>query len=167
MASLIFFILSIFVVISSLLVILQRNPVYSALYLIFTFFSMAGIFLILGAEFIAAIQVIVYAGAIMVLFLFVIMMLNLEREAETSSPHPWQKVFAVFFGLVLLITLGGAVYSGVLQVQPAIAVARPAVENTKAVAALLFTDYLLPFEIASILLLAAIVGAIYLARKES
>jgi len=166
MASLIFLILGVLVVISSLLVILQRNPVYSALYLVFTFFSMAGIFLILGAEFIAAIQVIVYAGAIMVLFLFVIMMLNLEREPEAPGQHPWQKVFAVFFGLVLLITLGGAVYSGVLKAEPVRAVAKPAVENTKAVAALLFTDYLLPFEIASVLLLAAIVGAIYLAKRE-
>jgi len=167
MTSLIFFILSILVAVASLLVILQRNPVYSALYLVFSFFSMAGIFLILGAEFIAAIQVIVYAGAIMVLFLFVIMMLNLEREAETPSRHPWQKVFAVFFGLILLITLGGAVYTGVMKVKPISAAAQPVVENTKAVAALLFTDYLLPFEIASILLLVAVVGAIYLARRES
>ncbi|MBW2146434.1 MAG: NADH-quinone oxidoreductase subunit J [Deltaproteobacteria bacterium] len=166
MVSLIFFILSIMVIVASLMVILQRNPVYSALYLVFTFFSMAGIFLILGAEFIAAIQVIVYAGAIMVLFLFVIMMLNLEREPETPSPHPWQRSFAVFFGLILLLTLGGAVYSGVLKVEPAGAPVQPFVENTKAVAALLFTDYLLPFEIASILLLVAIVGAIYLAKRE-
>lgn len=166
MTTLIFFILSILVVVASLMVILQRNPIYSALYLVFTFFSMAGIFLILGAEFIAAIQVIVYAGAIMVLFLFVIMMLNLEREAETPSPHPWQKIFGLFFGLVLLVTLGGAVYSGVLKVEPAKAAAPPAVENTKAVAALLFTDYLLPFEIASILLLVAIVGAVYLAKRK-
>lgn len=167
MASLIFFILSIVVVVASLMVILQRNPIYSALYLVFTFFSMAGIFLLLGAEFIAAIQVIVYAGAIMVLFLFVIMMLSLEREEETPSQHPWQRRFAVIFGLILLITLGGAVYSGVLKVGPTKVAVQPAVENTKAVAALLFTDYLLPFEIASILLFVAIVGAVYLAKKGS
>jgi NADH-quinone oxidoreductase subunit J len=161
------------VLISSLGVVLQRNPLYSALFLILTFLAMAGLYLLLGAEFIAIVQVIVYAGAVMVLFLFVIMLLNLDKETHERVPgHRFQKFFgvAVVVVMVPLIGLGistALLYSG-SQLGPkgnfSVQVAEK-VSNTKAVASLLFTDYLLPFEITSILLLATMIGVVYLARR--
>lgn len=98
-------------VITALLVILQRNPVASAIFLIMTLFSLAGIYLLLEAPFIAAIQVLVYAGAIMVLFLFVIMLLNLEKEQKIITRNRLQKIFGVFLGIVLLMQLGMVFHS--------------------------------------------------------
>lgn len=163
----IFGILALLTVASAVMVILQRNPIYSALYLIFAFFSMAGLFLLLGAEFIAVIQVVVYAGAVMVLFIFVIMLLNLEKEpVEVTTPHKVQIFLAGLFGLILFATLGFAVNYGIAPVTPKATKVISFADNTREVAKLLFTKYLLPFEIASVLLLAAIVGAVYLSKRQ-
>ena len=158
-----FLVLAIAAVISAVLVIALRNAVASAIYLIITLLCLAGIYLLLQAPFIAVIQVLVYAGAIMVLFLFVIMLLNPGREKRSSERIRLIKAVGVAMGVVLLAQLG-IVFSAVVVVKPA---GTPAAQgSTESVARLLFTDYLLPFEIASILLLAAIVGAIILAKRE-
>jgi NADH-quinone oxidoreductase subunit J len=163
-----FVVLAVVTVITAILVIVQRNPVASAIYLIITLFSLAGVYLLLNAPFIAVIQVLVYAGAIMVLFLFVIMLLNLEKEKRLITRHRLQKVLGVFLGVILLALIGMIFNSVLLEGSkgkfPPEKVA--ALGNTEVVARLLFTDYLLPFEITSVLLLVAIIGAIVLAKRQ-
>jgi NADH-quinone oxidoreductase subunit J len=163
-----FILLAVVTTITAILVIVQRNPVASAIYLIITLFCLAGIYLLLSAQFIAVIQVLVYAGAIMVLFLFVIMLLNLEKEKKIITRHRLQKVLGVFLGVILLAQIGMIFNSVLLEGGkgnfPPEKVA--AIGNTEVVARLLFTDFLLPFEITSVLLLVAIIGAIVLAKKQ-
>jgi NADH-quinone oxidoreductase subunit J len=163
-----FTVLAVVTVITAILVIVQRNPVASAIYLIITLFSLAGVYLLLNAQFIAIIQVLVYAGAIMVLFLFVIMLLNLEKEKKLITRHRLQKVLGVFLGVALLAQIGMIFNSVLLEGSkgkfPPEKVA--ALGNTEVVARLLFTEYLLPFEITSVLLLVAIIGAIVLAKRQ-
>lgn len=159
--------------ISSFFVIFHKSPLHSALFLILAFLSFAALYLVLGAEFVALIQVIVYAGAVMVLFLFVIMLLNLDTEKrDWLTKQIPQKIlgFAIVVILAPLIGLGIStplLYSksqlGV-QGMPGPQVGEQ-VSNTISVAALLFTDYLLPFELISVLLLVAMVGVVYLARR--
>ncbi|MFH2011450.1 MAG: NADH-quinone oxidoreductase subunit J [Pseudomonadota bacterium] len=163
-----FFSIATVVLVSAILVICFRNPVHSALSLVLTFFSLAGLYVLLNAQFIAAIQVIVYAGAIMVLFLFVIMLLNLDKEKRLGEKHPLQKAFGIAIAGFLLVALGSIVITGVLYGDKGIYTDAKLnlLGNTKAIAGLLFTDWVLPFEIASILLLAAMVGAIVLSKKE-
>jgi len=146
------------------LVVFQKHPLRSALWLIVNFFAVAGIYLLAHAEFIAAIQVIVYAGAVMVLFLFVIMLLNIRQpEAEPKIPFIGQKlggiVLAGFTGLILIY----GVTRSVLKTGKEMA---PGLGNTESIARSLFTDYLLPFEVTSVLLLVAIVGAVVLAKSK-
>jgi NADH-quinone oxidoreductase subunit J len=163
-----FTVLAVVTVITAILVIVQRNPVASAIFLIITLFSLAGIYLLLNAQFIAVIQVLVYAGAIMVLFLFVIMLLNLEKEKKIITRHRLQKVLGIFLGIILLAQIGMVFNSVLLEgtkgTFPPEKVA--SLGNTQVVARLLFTDYLLPFEITSVLLLVAIIGAIVLAKRQ-
>jgi NADH-quinone oxidoreductase subunit J len=163
-----FVILAVFTVVTAILVIVQRNPVSSAIFLILTFLALAGIYLLLHAEFIAAIQVLVYAGAIMVLFLFVIMLLNLEKEKRTVTRNRLLKGVGVLLGLALLVQIGTVFQKVLLEGTkgsfPPEKVA--SLGNTQVVAQLLFTDFLLPFEITSALLLVAIIGAIMLAKRE-
>jgi len=159
-----FFILAAVALISGGLVVFQRHPLRSALWLIVNFFAVAGIYLLAHAEFIAAIQVIVYAGAIMVLFLFVIMLLNLRRpEEDPVIPHVGQKllgtVLACFTGLIM-------VYAYRCAKLPAAREMVPGLGNTETIARSLFTNYLLPFEVTSVLLLVAIVGAVVLAKTR-
>jgi NADH-quinone oxidoreductase subunit J len=163
-----FVILAAVTVVTALLVILQRNPVASAIFLIMTFFSLAGIYLLLEAPFLAAIQILVYAGAIMVLFLFVIMLLNLEKERKVITPNRLQKIFGIFLGIVLMAQIGMVFQSVLLTGEKGgfLPEKVAALGNTEVVARLLFTDFLLPFEITSVLLLVAIIGAIILAKRE-
>ncbi len=159
-----FMVLAAVALISGVLVVFQTHPLRSALWLIVNFFAVAGLYLLAHAEFIAAIQVIVYAGAIMVLFLFVIMLLNLRQpEEQLARPRLGLKMAG--------ITL--AVFSAVLMAMGfARVVIKPVTEtpvglgNTESVARLLFTDYLLPFEVTSVLLLVAIVGSVVLAKAK-
>ena len=161
---LIFFGLAAVALIAGVLVVFQTSPLHSALWLIVNFFAVAGIYLLLHAEFIAAIQIIVYAGAIMVLFLFVIMLLNLrEPEEPAKRPYSAQKVAGVILSLVAAFYLS----YGLFRVQlPPGAPAAPGLGNTESIAKLLFTDYLLPFEFTSVLLLVAIVGAVVLSKSK-
>jgi len=163
-----FVVLAAVTVITALLVILQRNPVASAIFLIMTFFCLAGIYLLLEAPFLAAIQVLVYAGAIMVLFLFVIMLLNLEKEAKNITHNRLRKICGVFLGIVFLVQIGMVFHSVLLTGERGSFLPEKvaALGNTEVVARLLFTDFLLPFEITSVLLLVAIIGAIILAKRD-
>jgi NADH-quinone oxidoreductase subunit J len=158
-----FYFLSFLALLSALMVVFSKNPVHSVLYLILAFFAIAGHYIFLNAQFLAVVHIIVYAGAIMVLFLFTIMLLNLNKETE---PHKskWVKFAgAIGAGSLLLVFVAAIKEAGkdtVLTVRDS---SIGMVENLGKV---LFNDYVLPFEIASILLLAAMVGAILLANKE-
>ena len=164
-----FLVFGLVAVVSAIVVVVQRSAVYSALALIVTFFCMAGLFILLGAEFVAAVQVIVYAGAIMVLFLFVIMLLDLRREeGRRFAPGKAQVACGVVGGGGLLLLL--AALAGTASITPQRGSITPEtlgrLGNTQVIGALLFTDYLFPFEVTSVVLLIAIVGAIVLARRE-
>jgi NADH-quinone oxidoreductase subunit J len=157
-------------VVSALLCISRRNPVSSALWLVVTLFALAAMFVLLDAQFIAALQVLVYAGAIMVLFLFVIMLLNLGRPGPTDIKGPaGLAIGAVLAGLLLfqLRVLANARPPDAIQL-PAGTIADLQAHQgmVAAVAGPLFEAYLIPFEIASLLLLAAIVGAVVLAKRK-
>jgi NADH-quinone oxidoreductase subunit J len=158
-----FYFLSAVAVLSALMVVFSKNPVYSVLYLIVTFFSIAGHYFLLNAQFLAAVHVIVYAGAIMVLFLYVIMMLNLNKEVE---PHKdsISKIIAAIAGGLLMLTIVASL-KGMGEMTPLYAADENIglVENLGKV---LFNDYLVPFELSSLLFLSAMVGAVFLSKKE-
>lgn len=159
-----FGILSLMAIVSGISVIFSRNPVFSVLYLIITFFSIAGHYILLNAQFLAAVHIIVYAGAIMVLFLFVIMMLNLNQETEPTKPV-WVQFAAVIAGGVLMITLIGS-----LKGAETITMAQPQNSEIGLVGNLgkvLFSDFLVPFELSSVLFLSAMVGAVLLGKKHT
>ncbi|HKK08932.1 MAG TPA: NADH-quinone oxidoreductase subunit J [Gemmatimonadota bacterium] len=175
MTEFLFFLFSATAVLSAVLVITRRNPVSAVMFLIVTLFSLAGLFVLLEAHFLAAVQVIVYAGAIMVLFLFVVMLLNLGHAAAGDFRGAFARMLAGAFGLALAGFTAWMVMGGQAPV-PGAGGARvadpilPLLEEHGAVGAVavpLFHDYLVPFEVTSILLLVAIVGAIVLARKEA
>jgi NADH-quinone oxidoreductase subunit J len=168
---------------SALLCVLQRSPLAAAMWLVGTMLSLAGMFLILGAPFIAAIQVLVYAGAIMVLFLFVIMLLNLGHPASDMRGRAAWVVTLIGVGAMSSVLLGLAAYgperlarelTGTSDLPPSLVfaagdAARRAAETqgvVGGVAGPLFETYLVPFEVTSILLLAAIVGAVVLAKRR-
>ncbi len=155
--------------IGAVAVISFRHPIYSALSLVVTFFAQAGLFLLLGAHFVAAVQVIVYAGAIMVLFLFVIMLLNLGTLSVKGAIGGKLKGFAIILGILLAIE-GIYIATNVLN-NTAIAAAQPATAapntTTYDIGELLFSKYLLPFEVTSLILLAALIGVIVLVKRSS
>ncbi|MCX5894674.1 MAG: NADH-quinone oxidoreductase subunit J [Proteobacteria bacterium] len=165
MEQVLFWICGVVSIVFAVMMILKRNPVHSALCLIVVFLCLAVSYLLLGAEFLAAVQVIVYAGAIMVLFLFVIMLLNLDDEVHSLGKPRTALITGSIIGsgLILLFLLTGGVFKALSGMRGA---EKAAAGNTQAVAELLFTKYLLPFEVTSILLLAAIIGALVLAGKE-
>lgn len=151
---------------SALLTVTRRNPVIAALYLILNFFCLGGLYLTLNAQFIAVIQILVYAGAIMVLFVFVIMLLNLGDEQRLAEKISLRKIFAAGLSAALLmevIYIVGFVDLGMPPGDLHRGVEIGTVEN---IGKELFTTYLFPFEVTSILLLAAIVGAVVLAKKK-
>ncbi len=161
-----FFVLAAVAIISALLMITRRNPVMSALYLIANFFMLAGIYLMLKAQFLAIIQILVYAGAIMVLFVFVIMLLNLSDEQRLAERINYKKIIAfvlaaaMFLEVIYVVSLYP---SGNLLAQSPDAGKIGTVEY---IGSQLFTKFIFPFEITSMLLLAAMIGAIVLAKKR-
>ncbi|MFH0931542.1 MAG: NADH-quinone oxidoreductase subunit J [Candidatus Zixiibacteriota bacterium] len=161
-----FIIFGLVAVVSALSVILQRNPVYSALSLIVTLGSIAGLFILQNAFFLAFIQVIVYAGAIMVLFLFVIMLLNLRKDEFGPEKRNFQRFFALIFSALILIELFMVVRYVILGRAEKGLSLQADFGTPQLIGRLLFSDYLFPFEITSVLLLIAMVGAIFLARRE-
>ena len=169
MEALMFYVLGAITVASAVCVILLRRPLHNVLFMILTMIGLAGLFILLNAEFVAMVQLIVYAGAVMVLFLFVIMLLNLDQLPSPSDPRAmrWWIGIALAVGLVaLLIPIIRAFVPPAGQGGLTGASAQ-GLSNTEIIAKELFTTYLLPFEIASVLLLAAIIGAVVLARKRS
>jgi NADH-quinone oxidoreductase subunit J len=151
---------------AGVLMLLQRNAVHSALLLIANQFTLAVFFVLLDAHFLAAVQVIVYAGAIMVLFLFVLMLLGVDRQEVLRERVRGQRPLALILGLllaagmVLAVRLGVGLGNG--PVPPA-----PQGPNVRAVARVLFTDYLFPFEVTSVLLIVAAIAAMVMARRKA
>ncbi len=166
MADKIFYFLTFLSLISAMLVIFSRNPVHSVLYLILTFFCLSGHYILLNAQFLAAVNIIVYAGAIMVLFLFVIMFLNLREDTEPRKGMAAKLAAVVSGGLLLLIMVAAlrTVDMSTLNNPASFDSQIGLVENLGRV---LFTDFLLPFELASVLFLVAMVGAVMLGKREA
>ena len=152
---------------SALLAVTRKNPVHSMLWVLALFLHVAGIFLLLGAEFLAAVQVIVYAGAILIFYLFVVMLLDLpDEEAQPRFGNHWPLAAAVglcFATLAWLARVGTGVAPGATRV----AAEGPPQGSLASVGMALFGPFALPFEIASLLLLAAIIGAVVLARRRA
>lgn len=160
----IFFFLAFVAIFSALLVILDKNPVHSVLYLIVTFFAIAGHYILLNAQFLAVVHIIVYAGAIMVLFLYVIMMLNLNKEIE---PHKKNipKFVAVVAACLLCVSLISILKGAEKSMLPSLKYSNVGlVEN---LGHTLFNEYMLPFEVSSLLFLSAMVGVVFLSKKEA
>ena len=152
---------------SALLAVTRKNPVHSMLWVLALFLHVAGIFLLLGAEFLAAVQVIVYAGAILIFYLFVVMLLDLpDEEARPRFGKHWPFAAAVGLGFASLAWLARA-GAGLAPASTRAATTVPFRGNLSAVGMALFGPFTLPFEIASLLLLAAIIGAVVLARRRT
>ncbi len=162
MATFVFLYFAAVIVMAALLVVVVRNPIYSALSLLVMFFHVAGLYVTLHAEFLAAIQIIVYAGAILVLYLFVVMLLNVKREEQFNQQGP----VALFLGVVLLTeAVLLTVSRGFTVGTPAPGREGAAVGNTESIGEVLYSTYLFPFEIASLILLVAMIGAVILSKK--
>ncbi|MEO7608230.1 MAG: NADH-quinone oxidoreductase subunit J [Saprospiraceae bacterium] len=145
------------------MVIFSKNPVHSILYLIITFFAIAGHYFLLNAQFLAAVHIIVYAGAIMVLFLYAIMMLNLNKETE-SNKHPLTRIAAVLTGGIFMLVLVAALKNTEEVIMHSSG--NKGIGLVENLGKTLFGEYLLPFEVSSILFLSAMVGAVFLSKKE-
>lgn len=154
------------IVFLSLLVVTRKNPVHSVMWMLLLFFHIAGLYLFLNAEFIAAIQVIVYAGAILVLFLFVVLLLNLKEELKIKMfIGSWPAAFAIASAIFVIVSI--TLNSMVLAPAGKYTVAFIQQEtHTKALGKLLYTEFLFPFEIASLILLVAVIGSIVLAKRK-
>ncbi len=170
MTTIIFWVFAAFAVGSALLCVTRRSPMASALWLVLTLFALAALFVILDAQFIAVLQVLVYAGAIMVLFLFVIMLLNLGRAGPSDRKGALAWLVAAALGAGLLVPLAGLARAGppaaIQLAEGTMAALQQQQGMVGAVARPLFETYLVPFEITSLLLLAAIVGAVVLAKRK-
>lgn len=162
MSEILFYVLGALSVLSAVVVISSNNPVHSVLALIFTMFCLAGEYILLNAQFLAVVHIIVYAGAIMVLFLFVLMLLNLNKDTEPQKSNRF-KLIGVIAGGLLLVTMTGAVKGASAPVPGAL---NAELGLTKNLGKVLFTDFVVPFEIASILFLAAMVGAVMAGKKD-
>ena len=164
----VFLVLCLVSISSALGMLFSRNAVYSALFLVLNFTTVAVFYLLLGAPFIAMSQITVYAGAIMVLFLFVIMLLGAESLVPLPQVMPWQKPLAFFLAVILAVESIYLVFvrarSDLVVTAPEIAV--NSMDNLRNMAETLFDKFLLPFEVTSILLLVAMVGAIVIAKQE-
>jgi NADH-quinone oxidoreductase subunit J len=160
-----FLVLALVAITSALGMLISRNAIYSALFLVLNFATVAVFFLLLNAPFIAVAQVSVYAGAIMVLFLFVIMLLGAERAGQVSS-IAWQRPLAVSLAIILLLESGFILLSQRGVVPLATGELPSGFGSPSQVGTELFQNYLLPFEVTSVLLLVAMIGAIVLTKKE-
>ena len=158
-----FYFLSFLAILCGLMVVLEKNPVHSVLYLIITFFAIAGHYILLNAQFLAVVHVIVYAGAIMVLFLFVIMLLNLNKETEPHKTNLVKFAAVISAGLLLVVLVAALRGTEALPPPTTINADMGLVKNLGQV---LFTQFLLPFETASLLFLAAMVGAVMLGKRD-
>ncbi|MFC3196016.1 NADH-quinone oxidoreductase subunit J [Parapedobacter deserti] len=147
----------------ALMTIFTKNPVHSVLYLVITFFTFTVHYILLNAQFLAVVNFIVYMGAIMVLFLFVLMLLNLNKDTEPLKSN-LVKIMGVIAGMCLVVTLAGSLR--VLEVSEPIALKNPDIGLVGNLGKVLFSEFLLPFELSSILLLTAMVGAVLLGKND-
>jgi NADH-quinone oxidoreductase subunit J len=163
-----FYTVAAFIIGFAVLVVSTKNTVHSVLFLVMNFLFVAALYVLLGAQFLAVIQVLVYAGGIVVLYLFVVMLVNLKRPPEAhQDPHRRTMLGAGLAAAVLAELAAIVTYGYARPAAPTAAVAIvPAGGNTEQVGWLLYTNYLIPFEIASMLLLVAMIGAIVLAKRE-
>jgi NADH-quinone oxidoreductase subunit J len=166
-----FYLFSLIAIVAAIAFVTRRSPVAAAMWLVVTMFAIAALYIMMDAQFIGVMQVLVYAGAIMVVFLFVVMLLNLGHPSEISDIRgKWGRLLAGFLGLALLAEVMALVRSP-LQIGLVVPVIPPTVNSTGGiiggVAGPLFHEYLLAFELTSVLLLIAIAGAVVLGRKRS
>lgn len=159
----VFYLAAFLAIFFAIMTILTKNPVHSVLYLVITFFTLTVHYILLNAQFLAVVNFIVYMGAIMVLFLFILMLLNLNKDSEPTKSI-LVKIIGGIAGMCLIATLLGAFR--VLEPSNAMIVANSDVGLVKNLGKVLFKEFLLPFEISSILLLTAMVGAVLLAKKD-
>jgi NADH-quinone oxidoreductase subunit J len=159
----VFFVLAALAVIGAVSLILQKHPIHSALSLIVVMVALAGLYLLLGAEFVAAVQIIVYGGAIMVLFVMVIMLLNAGIEEHTSLSK-----MAGTPGLLLVVALAGFVAATIAKSTESVqaSLQSGSLTSTRGISSMLFRDFVYPFELTSFLILVAILGAAVLAQRE-
>lgn len=160
----VFLVLAVVAVLGAVSLILQRHPIHSALSLIVVMVALAGLYLLMGAEFVAAVQIIVYGGAIMVLFVFVIMLLNAGAEERTNFSK-----LATYAGVPLAVAIAGLIAAAILKSSGNLSTAGPngALTSTKNLSMLLLREFVYPFELTSFLILVAILGAIVLAQREN
>jgi len=162
-----FIVLAAIAAVTSIMMITRKNAVISAVFLVLNFFALAGLYLLLNAQFIAVVQVIVYAGAIMVLFLFVLMLLNTDTEHKLFIDKRAIKFFAVLISVFVFVQLAFLIFKGepsrTLTPDEAASVNAGTIQT---IGHMLYTDYILPFEVAGFLLLAATIGALVLAKKK-
>ena len=163
-----FYVFAAIAVIASLLVIAQRNPIYSVLLLIASFGALSGLYVTLDAPFVAVTQIIVYAGAIMVLFLFVVMLLNAPHEDTEYDErvHPLLRPGPMRFGAALALAFAAELWWALAKGRETGPFGDAKVDSVAAIGRALFTDYAFAFEVTSVLILVAMVGAVVLARKE-
>ncbi|HZV11820.1 MAG TPA: NADH-quinone oxidoreductase subunit J [Candidatus Kapabacteria bacterium] len=162
----VFVVLALFAVATALLTITRRNPVSAAMWLVGHFATLGGLYLTLNAQFIAVIQVLVYAGAIMVLVLFVIMLLNITKEEKSKNKLSTKNVFGIGAVAVLGLEICAIIWSGTKDSPQTISVQSANIGTVEFIGHQLFTQYSFPFEAISFVLLAAIVGAVMLAKKN-
>ncbi len=166
--AIIFYALAAITLISAICVVSLSRPIYNVLFMILTMIGLAGLYLALHAEFIAMVQLIVYAGAVMVLFLFVIMLLDLDRAGLSDELIANRHLLGAAGALMLAVILFPLFRAYTIPDSATLSeTAKGAMDNTAALASELFTTYLIPFEVASILLLAAIIGAVILVRRPA
>ncbi|HTG00807.1 MAG TPA: NADH-quinone oxidoreductase subunit J [Nitrospirota bacterium] len=165
-SQIIFFYFAVVILATAIITITRRNPVHSVMFMLILFFHIAGLFVMLNAEFLAAVQLIVYAGAILILYLFVVMLLNVDRESTAPRANrywPWMAGFGLLIALeVILLVARGSFPQAAGQTMQ-----QPAGIGAKDLGMLLYQKYLVPFEIASIILLVGLVGAVMLAKKST
>jgi NADH-quinone oxidoreductase subunit J len=163
-----FIVFAVIAIASALNILLQRSPLYSALSLIGTLLALSALYVTVHAQFIAAVQIVVYAGAIMVLFIFVIMLLNVPRDQPQIEKQKGLRYLAIPFAGLMIAEMFYVLWPIRLTTLPPIQPgnAEHAVGTTWSIGIALFTDYLLPFEVTSVLILMAVVGAMVLARRE-
>jgi NADH-quinone oxidoreductase subunit J len=162
---LIFIYFAVVILASAVLTITRKNPVHSVMFMLLLFFHIAGVFVLLNAEFLAAVQLIVYAGAILILYLFVVMLLNVDRESSAARANrfwPWMTAFGVLIaGEVLLLVSRGTFPADTGQPMK-----HPGA-GVKELGEVLYQKYLVPVEVASVILLVGLVGAVMLAKKRA
>lgn len=164
MLTTIFYILSAITLGSALMTILSRNPIHSAIWLVVCFFSVAGHYAMFNAQFLAMVHLIVYSGAIMILMLFTVMMMNFNKERQIQK-----KKMVVFAGVISLCLIGYVLLAALLKAQPTIQeyyVSGEDYQSIKVLGKVLLEDYVVPFEMAAVLLLVSMIGAVLLSKKD-